>query len=100
MEWTKLRHVSYQRWGHTANVFLRRNAIYLFGGYYNSVYFNDIQKYDITYESLQIVKSTGDSPSPRYSHGSLNISDMLFVFGGYCRDLSCNDIYNFNPTSR
>ncbi len=105
MKWSCLENVKYRRWRHTAN--LIGNSIYLFGGCYGGFegghiggYSNDLHKYDVNNQPLQIAKRRG-SPSARYFHGSTVIEDNLFIFGEYGYGLRLRDstLYCMNTIS-
>eukprot|EP00026_Physarum_polycephalum_P000965 Phypoly_transcript_00966.p1 GENE.Phypoly_transcript_00966~~Phypoly_transcript_00966.p1 ORF type:complete len:1258 (+),score=169.69 Phypoly_transcript_00966:20-3793(+) len=82
LSWTRCRAYGDRpapRYGHSANT-LNKRAFIVFGGMGEQA-FNDIHVFDMTELSWER-KSTKNTPSPRYAHGSVYHSGQLFVYGG------------------
>ncbi len=91
--------VCYRRYGHSNSSI--NNDVYLFGGNWKYSYQNDLQKFDIENEALEKVQTVGKPPSPRRSHGSSVIGNILYVFGGYGdEEGTLNDLHSFNSVSK
>lgn len=57
-----------------------RNAA-LLSDYFDTV-LTDLYRFDVDRKVWSVVRSAGNSPTPRYSHGFLNLMGFLYVFGG------------------
>lgn len=59
------------------------NSIYIFGGYGQHTYNNEIRKIDLTGNELQVLPSDKDIYPPRYLAGLGSLNDTLYILGGY-----------------
>ncbi len=97
MTWSCLNNMKYERHGHTAN--LIGNSIYLFGGE-DDYYYNDLHKYDVKSQTLEIVITSGSIPNERGYHGSAVIEEKLYIFGGHGSEAKRdNTLYSLNTIS-
>ena len=81
------------RWRHSASVI--NNSIYIFGGRSQDNVFNDCFKLNLETMEWTKVETSGNIPSPRYSHTSNVInSTQLLIFGGISNSSTLyNDVY-------
>jgi len=65
---------------HTSN--LVGSVVYIFGGkekgFSNQLYALDLEK-----KISEVVETSGDIPTPRYGHTSVEYDNKLYIFGGY-----------------
>jgi len=59
------------------------NSIYIFGGYGQHTYNNEIRKIDLTKNEWQILPSNENIFPPRYLAGLGSLNDTLYLLGGY-----------------
>jgi DNA-binding SARP family transcriptional activator len=59
------------------------NSIYIFGGYGQHTYNNEIRKIDLTRNEWQILPSDKDIYPPRYLAGLGSLNDTIYLLGGY-----------------
>jgi DNA-binding SARP family transcriptional activator len=59
------------------------NSIYLFGGYGQHTYNNDIRKIDLTKNTWQTLPTNKNIFPPRYLAGLGSLNDTLYLLGGY-----------------
>jgi len=59
------------------------NSIYIFGGYGQHTYNNDIIKIDLTRNAWQVLPSNEKIFPPRYLAGLGSLNDTLYLLGGY-----------------
>ena len=84
-----------QRYNHSM-VAIESN-IYIYGGYYGTVSFNDFYKIDTsTYVVTEITLIGTDSISARYSHSMVAIESNIYIFGGYNTTGVSNDFYKID----
>lgn len=76
-----------------------KNELILFGGeYYNNtitICYNDLYVYNIAKQQWKLIQSS-NSPTPRSSHTSTLVNDLLYVFGGEFTSRSGEQFYHFN----
>ena len=73
---TKSRH-------HNSYFYPAENSIYLFGGYGQHTYNNEIRKIDLTRNTWQVLPSNESIFPPRYLAGLGSLNDTLYLLGGY-----------------
>lgn len=73
------------------------NYLVLFGGYEGQRLYNDLKLFNISSEKWVNISQTSKSQSPshRYGHTSLVVSDGLFLFGGIDKQKPLNDLWRF-----
>ncbi len=59
------------------------NSIYIFGGYGQHTYNNEIRKIDLTGNAWQVLPSDENIFPPRYLAGLGSLNDTLYLLGGY-----------------
>ena len=67
--------------------------MYVFGGYGNSGYLNDLWVYDPQTDAWQQLSS---GATPRNGHTAVAIDGRMYVFGGYS-DGRLNDLWEYVP---
>ncbi|MBV7531060.1 kelch repeat-containing protein [Chitinophaga sp. sic0106] len=76
--------VANTEYGHTSKVFSRKeNALYIFGGYGQLKYKNQVQRYDFTTQEWTDIQTTGDYFTPRYMSAGGQWNDSIYILGGY-----------------
>lgn len=71
-------------YGHTSRIFVpSENALYIFGGYGQLRYKNEVQKIDFTNKTWTEVPVRGDYFEPRYMAGIGRTGDSIYILGGY-----------------
>lgn len=76
--------VANTEYGHTSKVFSRKeNALYIFGGYGQLKYKNQVQRYDFNTQEWTDVQATGDYFTPRYMSAGGQWNDSIYILGGY-----------------
>ena len=72
------------------------DALYVFGGYSEPTFYNDVFKIDLHTKVCERLATTGDAPSPRNTPVVCGSGRRLFVWGGYDggwpSDLFCLDL--------
>ena len=58
-------------------------SFYIFGGYGQHEYKNEVQRYDPQSDSWNILESSGDFFNPRYLAASGALNDSVYILGGY-----------------
>jgi len=66
------------------------SKVYIFGGKENG-YSNRLFALDLEKERSKLVETTGDIPTPRYGHTSVEHDNKLYVFGGYDNETGVNN---------
>ena len=66
------------------------DKVFLFGGIYNSIIFDDLWVYDAKANSWNCVFPSGHTPTPRYLHSSCVKDNEFLIFGGF-NSLDLND---------
>ncbi|GBC06482.1 hypothetical protein RclHR1_06870013 [Rhizophagus clarus] len=84
----------FPRYGHSSCPISFKNELYFFGGIScekvnNHVFLLDTDKYNV-----QIVKTTGNIPSPRSGHTHIRVGSNLIVFGGKLENIEEKPDYN------
>ncbi|NIG54950.1 kelch repeat-containing protein [Chitinophaga sp. Cy-1792] len=76
--------VANTEYGHTSKVFSRKeNALYIFGGYGQLKYKNQVQRYDFNTQQWADLQPTGDYFTPRYMSAAGQWNDSIYILGGY-----------------
>lgn len=76
--------VANTEYGHTNRVFVRKeNALYIFGGYGQMKYKNQVQKYSFATKKWENVITKGDYFTPRYMAAAGISGDHIYILGGY-----------------
>ena len=71
-------------YGHASRIFIpEENALYIFGGYGQLRYKNEVQRIDFNSKSWKELRTNGDYFSPRYMAGIGRIGDSIYILGGY-----------------
>jgi DNA-binding SARP family transcriptional activator len=73
---TKVRH-------HNSHFNPNDNSLYIFGGYGQHKYNNEIRKIDLKKNEFQVLPSDDDIFTPRYLAGLGSLNDTLYILGGY-----------------
>jgi len=73
---TKSRH-------HNSYVNSAENSIYIFGGYGQHTYNNEIRKIDLTKNEWQVLATDKNIFPPRYLAGLGSLNDTVYILGGY-----------------
>jgi two-component SAPR family response regulator len=58
-------------------------SLYIFGGYGQHKYNNEIRKIDLTKNEFKVLPSDDDIFTPRYLAGLGSLNDTLYILGGY-----------------
>ena len=76
--------VANTEYGHTNRVFVREeNALYIFGGYGQMKYKNQVQRYDFNTKKWEDITVTGDDFTPRYLGSAGKSGHHIYIIGGY-----------------
>ncbi|MFB6454053.1 kelch repeat-containing protein [Chitinophaga sp. Hz27] len=76
--------VANTEYGHTSKVFSRKeNALYIFGGYGQLKYKNQVQRYDFNTQQWLDLQPSGDYFTPRYMSAAGQWNDSIYILGGY-----------------
>jgi DNA-binding SARP family transcriptional activator len=71
-------------YGHASRIFIpEENALYIFGGYGQLRYKNEVQRIDFNTKTWTDITTGGDYFSPRYMAGIGRIGDSIYILGGY-----------------
>ena len=62
------------------------NSIYIFGGYGQHSYNNEVKRIDLNKGKYEILKTDSSIFHPRYLAGSGVLNDTIYMFGGYGSD--------------
>ena len=74
------------------------NILYIFGGSYESIFYNDLYTIDLTTGLTQAVQTTGTQPTPRTSPIMSSLGNEIILWGGY--DGTCpSELYVLNTTN-
>ena len=57
-------------------------SLWLFGGYLDSAYSDDLFKLDVKAQQWIKIVAFGTRPSPRSEHSMVGVGDNIYVFGG------------------
>jgi hypothetical protein len=72
-----------------------------FGGGGSGVYYNDTWSFEISTRKWTELQCTGSIPSPRASHATVLVDDVMYVFGGFEMDITFpDDLTAFNLSSK
>lgn len=100
MEWKEIRvfpgsYIPDARSEHSAKMW--RNQMVVFGGAdTNTIYQNDVNKFDFTTSRWMKVACGGELPPPRSSHSCVIYNDQMIIFGGFGENIRYNDMYSLN----
>ncbi len=72
------------------------DELFLFGGYGNGSYQNDVYVISTRDFSTTLLQTSGETPSPRYVHGAALTSTHLLVWGGRGTKGYDNTLYLLN----
>lgn len=85
------------RYGHSMTYCPHMKCIILFGGYNGTQYFSDMWLFHVDSLAWEKRMTTGDKPSPRWSHSAILMGSKLYIFGGRGPNKRLfNDIYVFD----
>lgn len=71
-------------YGHASRIFIpEENALYIFGGYGQLRYKNEVQRIDFNTQCWKELETSGEYFSPRYMAGIGRIGDSVYILGGY-----------------
>lgn len=71
-------------YGHTSRIFVpEENALYIFGGYGQLRYKNEVQKISFSDRTWTEIPAKGDYFEPRYMAGIGRKGDSIYILGGY-----------------
>eukprot|EP01095_Lingulamoeba_sp_RSL-Kostka_P001117 TRINITY_DN1159_c1_g1_i2.p1 TRINITY_DN1159_c1_g1~~TRINITY_DN1159_c1_g1_i2.p1 ORF type:complete len:645 (-),score=189.55 TRINITY_DN1159_c1_g1_i2:105-2039(-) len=85
------------RWGHSAVVY--EGKMYIFGGYSNQHYLNDLWVYDPESNQWELVVPTGKKPNPRHFHAAVTYKDSMYIISGFGLSANHEDIFRYNFVS-
>jgi hypothetical protein len=71
-------------------------SLYLFGGMYEEIRYNELWKFDIKKVQWFRLKYYGKIPSPRSHHSAGSDGETMIIFGGRDSISLFNDAYSFN----
>lgn len=76
--------VANTEYGHTDRVFFKKeNALYIFGGYGQMKYKNQVQKYSFGTKKWENIITKGDYFTPRYMAAAGISGNHIYILGGY-----------------
>ncbi|HEY0298456.1 MAG TPA: kelch repeat-containing protein, partial [Arachidicoccus sp.] len=76
--------VANTEYGHTNRIFVKKeNALYVFGGYGQMKYKNEVQRYDFSKKKWEDVVVKGDYFTPRYMAAAGESGSHIYILGGY-----------------
>jgi len=80
----KIDSVANTEYGHTNRVFVKEeNALYIFGGYGQMKYKNQVQRYDFNTKKWEDITVSGDYFIPRYLAAAGRAGNHIYIIGGY-----------------
>lgn len=80
----KIDTVDNTEYGHTNRVFVKEeNALYIFGGYGQMKYKNQVQRYDFNIKQWTNIEVKGDYFIPRYLGAAGKSGNHIYIIGGY-----------------
>jgi hypothetical protein len=74
--------------------------LYLFGGMFEEIRFNELWKFDIDNVQWIRLEYYGDIPSPRSHHSAGSDGETMIIFGGRDSGRLFNDAFSFNTITR
>ncbi|KAJ0406086.1 hypothetical protein ATCC90586_005910 [Pythium insidiosum] len=75
---------------------IRKDSMYIFGGYDGSMRLNDFYEYNFTRKLWSVVLAIGSPPSPRDRHVGVVYKDSFYVFAGFDGSSRVNDFLEYN----
>ncbi|UAY50853.1 kelch repeat-containing protein [Ferruginibacter albus] len=80
----KMDSVANTEYGHTDRIYVKEeNALYIFGGYGQMKYKNQVQRYDFAAKTWQDIATSGDYFVPRYLAAAGKGGSHIYIIGGY-----------------
>lgn len=76
--------VANTEFGHTNRIYVKEeNALYIFGGYGQMKYKNQVQRYDFNLKKWESIETKGDYFIPRYLGSAGKSGNHIYILGGY-----------------
>jgi hypothetical protein len=82
------------RYGHSCNLY--HGELIVIGGTSGRDFFSDVHRLNLTNKTWRQAKTSGEGPSPRYRHASVQSGDCIYIIGGGVMMTSYCDLYSLS----